>query len=97
MYTPRPKADPSLGLTDDDFPVEVTEVWPDCWPAVSFFEEIGPGAWSIGAKGAIGIRPEACREIRLALGVTAAQWREIYPDLRILEDAALDAIKAATP
>jgi hypothetical protein len=41
----------------------------------------------------VGVRPEAFREIRLALGVTAAQWRDLYPDVRVIEDAALDAMR----
>lgn len=69
------------------------EVWPDCWDAVSFFAAIGPGAWSLGPGGPVGIRPEAFREVRLALGITAAQWREIYPDVRVLEEAAVETMR----
>lgn len=48
----------------------------------------------MGSAGPVGIRPEAFREVRLALGITAAQWRDIYPDVRVLEDAALEAMRA---
>jgi hypothetical protein len=85
------------GVSPDDFAEEVVEIWPDCWPAVRFFEAVGPGAWSIGARGPVGIRPEAFREIRLALGINAAQWRDIYPDVRVLEQAALEAMRASKP
>lgn len=81
------------GLTLDDFANEATEVWPDNWPAVEFFAAIGPGAWSVGPAGPYGVRPEACREVRLAMGITAAQWRAIYPDFRVLEDAALETMR----
>jgi len=87
----------------------VVEVWPDCWDAVQFFASVPPAAWSFkpdtsgkNAKGErvtypggpVGIRPEAFREVRLALGITAAQWRDIYPDVRVLEDAALETMRA---
>lgn len=68
-------------------------VWPDNWAAVRFFASVGLGAWSIGPRGATGIRPEAFREIRLALGVGLAAWREMYPDVMAMEAAALDAMR----
>jgi hypothetical protein len=81
------------GLTSADYEKQNTlDVFPDCWPAVEFFAALGSGAWSIGPGGAVGIRPEACREVRLALGTTSQQWRRIYQDLRPLEEGALDEI-----
>lgn len=71
-------------------------MWPDNWPAVCFFEAVGPGAWSLGPGGPVGIRPEAFREIRLALGITAAQWRDIYPDVCVLEGAAVETMRASS-
>jgi hypothetical protein len=84
------------GVTPEDFQDEAVEVWPDNWPAVDFFAAIGPGAWSLNSGGPVGIRPEAFREIRLALGITAAQWRDIYPDVRVLEDAAVETMRASS-
>lgn len=96
MYQPPPDAAQmaAFGITPEDMADEAVEVWPDCWAAVRFFDAIGPGAWSMGASGPVGIRPEAYREIRLALGITAAQWRELYPDVCTLESAALETMRA---
>ena len=97
------------GVSPDDFAEEVTEVWPDCWPAVQFFAAVPPAAWLFKPDtsgknaagqlvtyfgGPVGIRPEAFREIRLALGTTVAQWRDIYPDVRVLEEAAVETMRA---
>lgn len=82
------------GLTLDDFAAEdLVEVWPENWPAVSFFSEVGPGAWTVGPSGPIGIRPEALREIRLSLGVSLADWRAMYPDVRVMENEALQTMR----
>lgn len=97
------------GVSPDDFAEEVVEVWPDCWDAVQFFAEVPPAAWlfkpdtsgqnASGERvtypgGPVGIRPEAFRELRLSLGVTGVKWREIYPDVRALEQAAVETMRA---
>lgn len=83
------------GLTPDDFGGEhdVIEVWPENQQAVVFFAAVGAGAWNVGAGGPIGIRPEAYREIRLALGVTAVQWRVMFADIVEMEAEALKTMK----
>lgn len=97
------------GLCAEDFSGEDdVEVWPDCWPAVEFFAAVPPGAWhfkpdttkaGVDGKpltlcgGPVGIRPEAYREVRLALGITAAAWRQIYPDVCVLEAAAVETMR----
>jgi len=43
--------------------------------------------------GPIGIRPEAYREIRLALGIKNSDWREMYSDIRVMESAALEEMR----
>lgn len=93
LYAAPPVIDKELGLVESDFPPVVVEVWPDCWEVVQFFAAVGPGAWNAGPGGFIGIRPEAFREIRLALGISAGKWREFYPDVMVMEDAALAEIR----
>ena len=70
-----------------------TEVWPDNLPAVNFFIALGAGSWSIGPGGPVGLRPEAFREVRLAQGIRACDWPDIFEDLRVLEDAALETMR----
>jgi hypothetical protein len=49
---------------------------------------VGAGCWNVGPGGPLGIRPEAYREIRLALGITASQWREMFADIGVMEEEA---------
>lgn len=79
-----------MGLTVDEARRPPFDVWPDNLAAVQFFDCVPPGAWNIGPGGPSGIRPEAYREVRLAMGVSASAWRDIYPDICVMEAAALD-------
>jgi hypothetical protein len=70
-----------------------TEVWPDNLPAVNFFIALGGGSWNMGPNGPTGLRPEAFREVRLARRIRAGDWPDIFQDLRVLEDAALETMR----
>jgi hypothetical protein len=80
------------GLRPEDYPVEPTYVWPDNWRSVLFAIELGNGSWNMGPKGPVGYRPEAFREARQALRVTAAEWPALLHDLRVIEAAELAEI-----
>ncbi len=82
-----------MGLTPADYEAENTVlVWPDNWPAVQFVVALGNGSWNMGPSGPVGFRPEAFREIRLALRVRAADWPRLLADIHVIEVAALDEI-----
>ena len=81
------------GLKAEDFAEDHVYVWPDNWRAVEFFSSIGPGAWNVGMGGPIGIRPESFREVRLAVGIKADEWRDMYADIRAMENAALNRMR----
>lgn len=83
-----------FGLTPADYPEWNTDVdvWPDNWRAVTFFQTLGAGAWNMGPRGPVGLRPEAFREARLALRITAAEWPQVLADLHVIEDGALAEI-----
>jgi Phage related hypothetical protein (DUF1799) len=97
LYTAPPAPDNLAvwGLKPEDFdtPNDVLEIWPENWLAVDFFSAVGGGAWNVGPGGPLGIRPEAFREIRLALGITPSQWRTIWPDVVVMEAEALATMK----
>lgn len=80
-----------LGLTPADYAAENTVlVWPDNWRAVMFFHALGGGSWNLGPGGATGLRPEAFREVRLAMRVGRDEWPDLHSAVLILQDAALD-------
>lgn len=70
------------------------DVWPDNWRSVEFFSALGNGCWSIGPAGAVGLKPESFREVRLALRITGREWPDIYSDVRVMERTALDILNA---
>jgi len=82
-----------LGLTSEDYADENTVlVYPGNWRAVEFVVALGNGAWNMGPNGPVGFRPEAFREARLALRVTAAEWPELLSSVQAIEGGALDEI-----
>lgn len=83
-----------FGLTPEDYPEYKTsvDVWPENWRAVVFFESLGLGSWNMGPGGPIGLKPESFKEIRLALEVADDEWPELFKQIRIMEQAALDEI-----
>lgn len=81
------------GIKPEDFDTENTvHVWPENWRAVEFMCALGAGSWNLGPGGAAGLRPEAYREIRLALGVTRQEWPPLFQALQVLQDGALEEI-----
>ena len=82
-----------FGLSPADYAAERTcEVWPDNWRAVTVFMALGDGSWNMGPSGPTGLRNECFRELRFSLGIKAAEWHELFADIRVMEQAALDAI-----
>ncbi len=87
MYTAPPKADPELGLTEDDVKPETVHVWPDVWPAVEVFDLMRT-QWRAGANGPIGL--DYC-----ALPAEASYGTDLFEDVRIMEIEALTAMSEA--
>ncbi len=99
LYTALPSASACAewGLVPADFESDRRiELWPENERAFTFFASIGGGAWNIGPGGPVGIRPEAFREIRLALGVTGLEWREMFIDVMAMESEALATMREQT-
>jgi len=40
----------------------------------------------------VGLRSEAFREIRLAVGIRGAEWPQVLADVRVMEKAALECM-----
>ena len=64
-------------------------------PAVEFFLAIPAGAWEYAGMGGfpVGVKPESLAEIRLLQGIELERWREIAPDVRILEETAVQVMR----
>ncbi len=68
-------------------------VFSDNWAAVCFFLALGDGSWNMGPNGPIGLRREAFREVRLALGIRLVDWPEIFRAVEVMDGAALRRIR----
>lgn len=80
-------------MRKEDFAADqVIHVWPENWAAVCFFADVPNGAWSVGPGGVTGLRPEALREVREALGISSDEWRSMYRDVMLMEAEALKAM-----
>lgn len=83
----------ALGLRwDGDEPDVNCYVWPENWPAVRVFEAMAT-QWSEGFRGKTGLRYESLKEVRIGLGIKKKAWREVFEGIRVMEAAALEAMR----
>lgn len=76
-------------------PEPVIEVWPDHWQPYEVADSMTTQL-NIGMAGVIGWRYEALPMVFRAVGVTLAQQREMWGDLRVIEKAVVAAMREAT-
>lgn len=81
-----------FGLTDEDYADDMVGVFPDNIPAVNVFIAMST-QWNVGPAGPIGLRYEVLPEIWKRTGIKPADRGAVFDDLRVLEDAALEAIR----
>jgi hypothetical protein len=68
------------------------DVWPENFEAVRLFIAMGT-QWNVGMSGAIGLRYEALPAVMRLSGIPSAERRAAFDGLRIMERAALDAMR----
>jgi len=71
----------------------VLDVWPDNAPAVAVFEDMLT-SWNVGPGGVVGLRYETLPTFAKANGIKRKKWRELIDGLKVMESAALQAIRA---
>jgi hypothetical protein len=69
------------------------EVWPDNLPAVNLFIAMGT-QWRVGMSGVTGLDYNALPAVMRMTGVKSSDMAEVFNDLRVLEDAALEKMRA---
>lgn len=82
-----------LGLTLADFEGDEIEVWPENWPIVKLFREVG-AQFIMGGNGPVGINyvPLFARMENLRL--SPEDWDEMFLGFRVMESAAIDTINS---
>ena len=80
------------GFTEDDY--EPVEVWPEHWLAWQTFVEMS-GQWRLAPMGGVtglDYTPLFMRMQRLALDDAA--WNDLFADVRLIEAAAMEQMRA---
>jgi uncharacterized membrane protein len=95
LYAKPPTKDEAaaFGLTVEEAGGPDVEVWPDNKKAVNTFIAMAT-QWRIGMNGATGLDYAALPFVMRRTGVTTAEHDDVFESLRIMEDAALETIRA---
>lgn len=82
----------SWGFAEEDFNPQV-DLWPENWKSWTLFAEMF-GQWraGMGGKYAMDYTPLFMRMERMRL--PDGEWEVIYTDIRVLESAALEQMRA---
>ncbi|SCX40451.1 DUF1799 domain-containing protein [Nitrosospira sp. Nsp1] len=66
-------------------------VWQDNWAAVIVFKHMMT-QWTMSFSGPVGLRYEALPVVLRLLEVPRKEWADLFPDLRLMESAALECM-----
>lgn len=66
-------------------------MWPENWPAFDLFSRLRT-QWFVGFGGPTGLRYEAAYPLLDRMGLSAAEWDQMFSDLQVMEAAALQQI-----
>jgi hypothetical protein len=80
------------GLTVEEASGAPVDVWPDNLAAVNVFISMST-QWNVGMGGPTGLNYVALPFALDMAGVSAADRAEVFSDIRIMEDAALEKMR----
>lgn len=84
------------GFDAEDYETDPVEVWPDCWKSWQLFCELS-GQWrtsGMGDRMALDYGP--LFHVMDRRGLTGREWEDTFTDIRVIESAALDAMRKKT-
>ncbi len=77
-----------FGLSLDEIPPEVIEVWDINWPAFSVFHSMST-QWRVGMGGATGLDYGQIPIVAKSLGYKKKDIYDMFPDIQVMENEAL--------
>lgn len=77
-----------FGLTLEEIPEEVVEVWDINWNSFTLFHALTT-QWRVGMGGATGLDYSVIPAVGKMLGFKNKQINEMFPDLQVMENEAL--------
>lgn len=72
---------------------DIVEVWPDNWGASLLFVDLMT-QWRMGMAGAIGLDYTAIPVVMDLRDVPAEERNSLFDDIRVMESAALEAMRS---
>ncbi len=82
----------AFGLTVEEASGPPTEVWPDSVAAANVFICMST-QWRVAMGGATGLDYNALPNVMRLIGVPRMIYQEIFEDIRVMEDAALETMR----
>lgn len=94
MYwqAPDPEKIAALGLRREDFTPPEVELWPDTWPAVQLFSKFAT-QWRVGMNGPVGLDYNVIQHDLARRALPDDEYDELMDAIRVIESAALDALR----
>lgn len=77
-----------FGLTKEDLPDEIVDVYPDNWDTFMLFDAMST-QWRTGGVGATGLDYNVIPLVAKSIGLNKKEVVEILPFLRVMEAEAL--------
>lgn len=84
----------AAGFEPEDYETDPVEVWPENWRAWQIFVSVS-GQWrSAGMGGYVGLDYGPLFTLMDRHGLQGEQWHQTFEDIRHIEAAALDRMRA---
>lgn len=81
------------GLTLEDLAADPVEIWPENVQAYELFCAMDT-QWRIGMAGPTGLDYAALPMALRMIGAARADWQQLMADIRVMESAALQAMRS---
>lgn len=81
-----------IGLSADDYPEEVVEIWPENLPAYNLFNALVT-QWRVGMGGATGLDYGVVPLTMRMMGIPRSEWPALFEDVRVMEREALGVMR----
>ena len=82
-----------MGFTLEDLATDAVEIWPENVQAYELFCAMDT-QWRIGMAGPTGLDYAALPMALRMIGAARADWQQLMADVRVMESAALQAMRS---
>lgn len=78
-----------IGLSPEDFPEPMVDVWPENWSAIQLYNQHST-QWRVGMNGPVGLDYNVIFHELDRRGLAMTEYDEFMDNIRLIEAAALD-------